>query len=120
MTESTDTTPQTDDPRLPHTVAAEAPARRQIGQRVTCHIGNSPDTAESFDVLVTNRERIHFEKTQVRRKWPTAAEAQNLAMTFVCWSAAQRAGQYPGNYEQWETELLDYDVIEDEPSDPTR
>lgn len=97
--------------------AAEPPARRQPGQLVELFLeGND----EPVVVRVTNRERIHYEKVQNARKWPKAADAQNLAMTFVCWSAAKRAGLTEATFEQFEEVLLDYETVEDAPADPTR
>jgi hypothetical protein len=98
-------------------VEPEAPARRQPGQLVDLWLDGAD---EPVTVRVTNRERIHYEKTAARHKWPAPAEAQNLAMTFVCWSAAKRAGLTQSTYEQFEEALIDYDVIEAAPADPTR
>jgi hypothetical protein len=96
-------------------VADEAPARRQPGIRVACHLED-----DTLEVTITNRERIHYEKTAAKHKFPPAREAQNLAMTFVCWSAAKRAGLTALTWEQWEDALLDYDTLDEEPADPTR
>jgi hypothetical protein len=93
----------------------EAPARRQIGQRFDVHFAD-----ESFEVTVANPDRIAYERVQSSRKWPPAKEAQSLAMTFVTWNAAKRAGSTTLTYEQWEQTLLDWDLIEDVPADPTR
>jgi hypothetical protein len=103
-------------PALEEVQEAEGPpARRQIGQRFEVHFAD-----ESFEVTVANPDRIAFERVQSSRKWPPAKEAQSLAMTFVTWNAAKRAGSTTLTYEQWEATLLDWDLIEDAPADPTR
>jgi hypothetical protein len=104
-----------DDTTVPEPAAP--PARRQPGQRVEIHLDGAPGP---LTVTVDNRDRIAFEKVQNKRGWPKAADAQNLAMTFVCWSAAKRAGLTALTYEQFEAALIDYDAIADEPADPTR
>lgn len=93
------------------------PARRQPGQRVELHLEHEP---EPLEVTIDNRDRIAFEKVQNKRGWPKAQDAQNLAMTFVCWSAAKRAGLTVLPYEAFEAALIDYDVLAEAPADPTR
>lgn len=95
----------------------EPPARRQPGTRVELFLDGNPEPVE---VVVTNRERIHYEKVAAKRGWPAPQVAQHSAMTFVCWSAAKRAGLTAATYEQFEDVLLDYEVLKDEPADPTR
>lgn len=95
----------------------EAPARRQPGMLVELSIeGELP-----YRVRITNRERLAFEKTAARhREWPTAQAAPNFAMTFCCWSAARRAERTALTFEQWQEVMEDYDVIAEDPADPTR
>jgi hypothetical protein len=96
----------------------EAPARRQPGILVELHVEGEP---EPLHVRVTNRDRIALEKAAARhREWPAAKDAPNFAMTFVSWSAARRAGLTALTFEQWQEALEDYDVIGEEPADPTR
>lgn len=94
----------------------EAPRRRQQGQRIEVYL----EDADPFVVSVDNRDRIAYETVQNKHKWPKAADAQNLAMTFVCWSAAKRTGRTAMPFEQWRTQLVDWELVEDEPADPTR
>ena len=94
----------------------EVPRRRQVGQHVEVFL----ESGESFVVHVANPDRIAYEKVAAKHKWAPAAEAQNLAMTFVCWSAAKRAGLTTMPYEQWERVLLDYELVAEEAADPTR
>lgn len=118
MTSSIPTDDDTDSPESTPT-PAEAPPRRQLGQEVEVHVdlGGAVDT---FRVHITNPDRIAYEKVQNKRGWPKANDAQNIAMTFVCWSAAKRAQLTALTYEQWEQQLLDWDLVEDVPADPIR
>jgi hypothetical protein len=94
----------------------EAPARRQPGRLVTLFV----EGQEPFEVRITNRERIAYEKVSARHpEWPPTETGQHFAMTFVCWAAAKRAGLTSTTFEQWQDLLEDYDVLE-EPADPTR
>jgi hypothetical protein len=106
--------------------ADDAPAPSpyvQPGQYLRCYLS---DTAggDTFLVRVTNRERIKWERVSIARKWPRAIDAQNLAVTFTAWAAAQRDGLTTLTWEQWEDALEDYDVITpeemDDPVRPTR
>jgi hypothetical protein len=118
MTSAINDSPLTDfDQGLTVPQVDEPPARRQPGQLVELWLDGAD---EPVTVSIDNRDRIAFEKVQTKRGWPKAADAQNLAMTFVCWSAAKRAGLTTATYEQFEAALVDYDVIKDVPADPTR
>jgi hypothetical protein len=95
----------------------EAPARRQPGTMIEVHV----EGEEPYEVHVTNRERLHYEKTAARhREWPSAADGQSFAMTFVTWSAARRAERTALSFEQWQEALIDWFTVEDRPADPTR
>lgn len=100
----------------PEELLEEAPRRRQQGQRIEVYL----EGVDPFVVSVDNRDRIAYETVQNKHKWPKAADAQNLAMTFVCWSAAKRTGRTAMPFEQWRTQLVDWELVEDEPADPTR
>jgi hypothetical protein len=94
----------------------EAPRRRQHGQLIEVFL----EGADAFTVSVDNRDRIAYETVQNKHKWPKAADAQNLAMTFVCWSAAKRTGATAMPFEQWRTQLIDWELVEETAADPTR
>lgn len=96
--------------------AVEPPARRQPGQVFLIQL----DGVEPFEVTVDNRDRVRWEKTRGPRGWPTAAEAQSLCMTFLTWAAARRTNQTALKFEQWEAQLLEWDHVQDAPSDPTQ
>lgn len=96
----------------------EAPARRQRGQLVDLFLEGID---EPLRVRVTNRERIAYEKTAARhRDWPPMRGGENFAMTFVCWSAARRAGLTASTFEQFADQLDDYEVVTETAADPTQ
>ena len=96
----------------------EAPPRRQPGTLVEVFV----EGCEPYTVRITNRERLEFEVTAARHKeWPSRADGQTFAMTFVTWAAARRAGRYDGNFAAWQNDLIDWDVLDEQvPADPTR
>jgi hypothetical protein len=97
---------------------ADAPVGRQPGQLVELFVEGTP---EPFTVRVLNRDRIAYEKTAMRhREWPPIEHGQSHAMTFVTWCAARRLGLTELKFEAWETALEDWNVIGEQPSDPTR
>jgi hypothetical protein len=116
------------DPTPPTTDLAPdeaSPPPRRPGQRVRVDVEDptAPDGFVTYEIQVTNRERLHYEKTAATHKdWPRASEGGNShAMTFVTWSAAKRAGRTALTYEKWADALLEWDVLgPDVPADPTR
>jgi hypothetical protein len=93
------------------------PERRQPGHRFTVYV----DGADPFEVRVTNRDRIAFEKAAAKhREWPAAQAAPNFAVTFLTWSAAKREQLTTLTFDQWQDALEDYDQVTEEPADPTR
>jgi hypothetical protein len=95
----------------------ETPARRQRGALVELFVdGEAP-----YRVRITNRERIAYEQTAARHKeWPSREQGQHFAMTFCSWAAAKRAGLTTLTFERFCDVLEDWDVLEEEATDPTR
>lgn len=101
----------------PEQVLEEAPARRQIGMLYAVDLEDDI----SFEVRVTNRDLIAWEKTKARhREWPSQPEAPFFATTFVVWNAAVRAGLTALRFEQFEQVCLDLNPVREVPADPTR
>lgn len=97
--------------------ATDPPARRQAGTVFEVEL----EGHEPFTVTVDNRDRIRWEKTRGPRGWPTAEEGQSFAMTFLTWASAKRVGHpLAGKFEDWEAQLLDWNMVKSAPSDPTR
>jgi hypothetical protein len=96
----------------------EAPKRRQPGALVEVWLVGDD---EPFTVRITNQDHIARELTAARHKeWPSVDVGRNFAMTFLTWSAAKRAELTALNFDQWRTQLVDYNVIDEAPADPTR
>ena len=51
--------------------------------------GNDP-----VDVPVINPDRIRWDMTRAKQKWPSFEEAPFLGTTFLAWSAMKREGLY--------------------------
>lgn len=64
------------------------------------------DGKDPLEVQSDNRDLVRWEQTRVRHKWPKFDEAPFKWLTFLAWSAADRAGLDPGTYERWEAETL--------------
>jgi hypothetical protein len=95
----------------------EAPARRQPGSRVLVQLDGHPDV----ELVITNRERLAYEKTAARHpEWPAPERSRSFVMTFVTFAAAKRAGHPAATtFDAWQELLLDWDEA-DQPADPTR
>lgn len=95
----------------------DAPARRLPGQRVDVYL----EDGSTCTVRVGTRERIAFERTAARhRDWPAAEAAPLFVMSFCLWSAATRAQETALSFDAWTTAVIDWDVIAEDPADPTR
>lgn len=94
-----------------------APPRRQPGRLVELFVeGEQP-----YTVRVANRETIAYEKTLARHKeWPALEHGQHFAMTFMVWTAAKRDGRTSLTFEAWQDALIDWEIVQDRPADPTR
>ena len=95
----------------------EVPARRQPGHRVVCQL----DGFEDLEVVITNRERLAYEKTAAKHpEWPTPERGKSFVMTFVTFAAAKRAAHPAATtFDAWQEILLEWDEAP-EPADPTR
>lgn len=69
-----------------------------------------------------NPDRVRFDMTRSKHKWPDAESAPILWLTFVAWACARRTGAYAGTWDDWsERDALDIDVADDEADvDPTQ
>lgn len=101
----------------PEIVEDEAPARRQPGRLVELFV----EGEEPYTVHIANRETIAYEKTAAKHpEWPGLANGQHFAMTFMVWVAAKRDGRTSLRFEQWQDALIDWEIVQDRPADPTR
>jgi hypothetical protein len=95
----------------------DVPPRRQPGRLVELFVeGELP-----YTVRVANRETIAYEKTLARHKeWPSLEGGQHFAMTFMVWVAAKRDGRTALSFEAWQDALIDWEIVTEQPADPTR
>lgn len=96
----------------------EAPPRRQPGRLVELFVEGEP---APYRVRIANRETIAYEKTLARHKeWPGLEQGQHFAMTFMVWVAAKRDGRTSLTFDQWQDALIDWEIVTEQPADPTR
>ncbi|AVJ48761.1 hypothetical protein SEA_SALLYSPECIAL_13 [Gordonia phage SallySpecial] len=79
--------------------------------------------AEPLEVDATNPDRVRWDMTAAKHKWPAFTEAPFLGLTFLAWAAMRRTGQYTGTFEQFsETDCVDVTAPEEDEAepDPTR
>ena len=77
------------------------------------------DGAE-FEVRITNRDRVAWDKTAPRHKWGSATEVPFLASTFLAWSAAYREGLTELKFDRFQDECDDIAEIKTDESDDAR
>ncbi|MFS0069632.1 hypothetical protein ACL1G7_13190 [Corynebacterium striatum] len=78
---------------------------------------------ESIETDITMADRVRFDITRPRQKWPDAQEAPFLALSFWAWAALARQKKTEINFDDWyltvsDIERLEDDDIEDQ-ADPT-
>jgi hypothetical protein len=84
----------------------EPEERRLPGHRMRVLMAGGAE----FEVRITNRDRVAWDKTAPRHKWGTVAEVPFLASTFLAWSASYREGLTDLKFEAFEKEC---DHLED-------
>lgn len=115
----------TTDPTTAREHAASMPADAQSdgealmsGQRVrVCLEGGDP-----YEVRTTNADRVRFDLTAPKHKWPDAQTAPFLWFTFLAWSASRREGRTELRFEQFADATLEVealDVTDDDGVRPT-
>lgn len=68
----------------------------------------------THEVEVGNPDRVRWDMTRNRQKWPTAGDAPFLMTTFMAWAAMKRLGLYEGTWEQFsETDCVGLDTDAD-------
>lgn len=72
-------------------------------------------------VWLDARDQAGYDFARSRGNWPEAVKAPMLAMSWMCWNAARRAGLgVPDKFDPTEAPFLDFaDETATEPVDPT-
>jgi len=101
-----------------HATTTEPEQRSLPGHRMHVSMADGSE----FDVRITNRDRVAWDKTAPRHKWGSASEVPFLASTFLAWSAAYREQLTDLKFEQFQEQcddLRDLTAVEDD-ARPTR
>jgi hypothetical protein len=99
-----------------HTATPEPEQRTLPGHRMRVTMS---DGAE-FEVRITNRDRVAWDKTAPRHKWGSAQDVPFLASTFLAWSAAYREGLTELKFERFQDECDDIADIKHDAEDDAR
>lgn len=74
--------------------------------------------ADPVDVPVINPDRIRWDMTRAKQKWPSFEEAPFLGTTFLAWSAMKREGLYNDTFENFrDRDAIDIQSFDDEDND---
>ena len=72
-------------------------------------------SGEMLTAAVRNPDRVRWDITASKHKWPSFSDAAFLGMTFMSWAALKRTGQYSGEFEKFRDEdCLDIEMVDDE------
>lgn len=87
-----------------------------IKQHVTAEL---VDGKELGPIRIIHADKLNLERTARNRGWDVE---KNFATTnaFLGWSAAKRAGEFTGSYEEWLEQLVDVAVERGDAVDPTQ
>lgn len=62
---------------------------------------------------VMNPDRVRWDLTASKQKWPKFTDAPFLGMTFFAFAAFKRTGRFDGTWEQWrDEECLDVEITD--------
>lgn len=76
---------------------------------VTVTIGEN----EPVDVRIINPDRIKWDMTRSKQKWPSFADAPFLGTTFLAWAAMRRAGHYADTFENFQNDAIEVESWDD-------
>lgn len=68
---------------------------------------------DPIDVRILNPDRVRWDITAQKHKWPAFQDAPFLGTTFLAWAAMRREGLYTGSFE----DFRDRDALEVESFD---
>jgi hypothetical protein len=69
----------------------------------------------TLELQTANPDLVLWDRTSVKKRWPTFQQANFLWLTFIAWAAARRTGAIGADftYEKWEAEALQVEVLDD-------
>lgn len=62
------------------------------------------DNPEPIEAEIINPDRVRWDMTAHKHKWPSFQEAPFLGMTFLAWASLRRTDRYAGTFEQFRDE----------------
>lgn len=73
------------------------------------------DRTDPVEANILNPDRVRWDMTAQKHKWPSFADAPFLGMTFLAWAALRREGIYTDTFEMFrDTDALDVRGDDDE------
>lgn len=82
-----------------------------MAQFVTVTLSNETKITEE----VLNPDRVRWDITAAKKKWPKFSDSPFLGMTFLAWAALKRKNHYSGTFEEFsENDCLDIDMTDAE------
>lgn len=74
--------------------------------------GNDP-----VDVTIINPDRIKWDMTRPKQKWPSFEDAPFLGTTFLAWAAMRREGLYTNTFENFQNDAIEVESWDDSDND---
>lgn len=69
----------------------------------------------SHDLTIANPDRIKWDRTAQKHKWPKFTDAPFLGLTFLAWSAMTRTGKTTDTWETFsDTTCLDVESMDED------
>lgn len=69
---------------------------------------------DPIDVRILNPDRVRWDMTAQKHKWPAFQDAPFLGTTFLAWAAMRREGLYTGSFEDFrDRDALDVESFDD-------
>lgn len=84
---------------------------RILSPRVVVVIDHAGQLVE-YTTQTDNRDAVRWDMTRPRNNWPTAEVAPILWLTFIAWSALNRAGDFTGKFEDFNEVALSVSAVD--------
>lgn len=79
-------------------------------QFVTVTLNNGGEVTEE----IRNPDRVRWDLTAAKHKWPSFQDSPFLGMTFLAWAALKRGEHYTGSWEQFrDTDCLNIEILDE-------
>ena len=88
-------------------------------KRIICTVISDLLGPDPVEVITDNRDRIAWELSRSRERWPKPEEAPTLWATFIAWHALKRTGRLTCDFDSFNTQTSDVQATAED-VDPTR